>query len=304
MIVMNFILIHMAPGDPVLILVGQISGVTPGYLDFIRHKYGLDLPIYVQLYRYVATVLRGDLGYSYFYQEPVLNVILERLPATLLLMVSALSLASILGIVLGVISSKKPYSLTDSGVTVVCLLGYSLPVFWLGQVLLLFFAMYLGLFPVGGMFPLGAKLSGVSLAVAILHRLVLPAVTLSFYYLAMITRLTRASMLEVFNADYVVAARSKGLPERIVTSRYVLRNALIPVVTVIGMSAGYMIAGSVLVETIFDWPGDGRLIFDSIVSRDYPTLMGMFVVLCFSVILANLFVDILYSYLDPRVRYK
>jgi len=300
-IVMAFSIIHAAPGDPVYVLAGE--GASPEYIEMMREHLGLNKPLYEQLVVYIATVMRGDLGYSFAYRQPVIVVIFERVPATLMLMGTALFFSSVVGIALGVISSKRPYSLLDNASTTISLLGYSLPVFWLAQVLLLIFAVALGWFPVQGMMSVREELTGIKYVLDIIHHLVLPAFALGLLQLALTARLTRASMLEILRQDYIITAWSKGLDENTVLYRHALRNALLPVVTIIGLHLGAMLTGAVLTETVFGWPGLGRLMYDAIASRDYPVLMGNFIVTATSVIGANFVTDILYGFLDPRIRY-
>jgi ABC-type dipeptide/oligopeptide/nickel transport system permease component len=301
-IVVNFVLIHIAPGDPVTIFLGSM-GTSQEYVQAVRERLGLDKPLYTQLFIYVMSVLRGDLGFSYISQEPVLKLIVERIPATLLLLGTSLILSSILGVILGVVSSRKPYSLIDNINTLIALIGYSIPVFWFGQILLMYLSLRLGLFPSQGMLSLRQIPSGLSYYLDLGHHLMLPALALGLRYLAVNLRYTRASMLEVLGLDYITTARSKGLTERTVFYKHALRNALIPVVTLFGINLGVVFAGAVLTETVFAWPGLGMLMLNAVYARDYPVLMGLLLVISLVVILANLVTDIVYSFLDPRVEY-
>jgi peptide/nickel transport system permease protein len=301
-IVLTFMIIHVAPGDPAYVLAGETA--SPEYIEMVRESLGLDKPLYEQLVIYIGSVMRGDLGYSYVFRQPVLNIILERVPATLLLMSTALVVCSAVGIALGVISSKSPYSIKDNITTAVSILGYSLPVFWLAQILLLIFAVRLDWFPVQGIRSLREELIGIPYVLDMAHHLVLPAFALGMFHLALVSRLTRASMLEVLRQDFITTAWSKGLDENTVFYRHALRNALLPVVTVIGLNLGVMLTGAVLTESVFAWPGLGRLMYDAISSRDYPVLMGNFIVVSISVIAWNLVTDVVYGFLDPRIRYR
>ena len=301
-IVVNFVLIHIAPGDPVTIFLGSM-GTSQEYVQAVRERLGLDKPLYTQLFIYVMSVLRGDLGFSYISQEPVLKLIVERIPATLLLLGTSLILSSILGVILGVVSSRKPYSLIDNINTLIALIGYSIPVFWFGQILLMYLSLRLGLFPSQGMLSLRQIPSGLSYYLDLGHHLMLPALALGLRYLAVNLRYTRSSMLEVLGLDYITTARSKGLTERTVFYKHALRNALIPVVTLFGINLGVVFAGAVLTETVFAWPGLGMLMLNAVYARDYPVLMGLLLVISLVVILANLVTDIVYSFLDPRVEY-
>ena len=302
-ILINFTLIHAAPGDPVDFLLGS-SDATEEYIAQLRGEFGLDRPLAEQLLAYLAKVLRLDLGYSLRFREDVLSLILSRLPATLLLMGTALVAASLLGILLGAVAARRPYSATDNAATLVALAGYSMPVFWLGQIMLLVFSLHLALFPTQGMMSLRAPPEGLGMVMDVAHHLVLPVATYSVYHLALVFRLTRVKMQETLAQDFVTTARAKGLPESRVVYRHALRNAMLPVVTVIGLNFGFMLAGSVLTETVFAWPGTGRLLFDAIAARDYPLLMGLFTVLSVMVILANVLTDIIYALIDPRVVYR
>jgi len=299
-ITINFIIVHTAPGDPTYILLGETA--TKEFVDAMRAKFGLDKPLYLQYIMYLSHVVQGDLGYSLLKSQSVSALIMERLPATLLLIFSAMCISVLLGVSLGVTASKKPYSLRDNLATGVALFGVSTPTFWLGQMLLIAFAIYLGLFPVSGMRTLRIELRGLDNVLDIVQHLALPAITLAAFHLAFITRLTRASMLEVLGQDFIITARSKGLDERAVTYRHGLRNALLPVTTYVGLSIGILFAGAILTETVFGWPGMGSLLYDSLRSRDYPVLMGVFIFVSVMVIVSNLIVDILYGFLDPRIR--
>lgn len=300
-IVLNFLLIHLAPGDPIDLLTKE--GANETMVQFIRHEFGLDKPLYVQLFRYITSVLKGNLGYSFTYHVPVLNLILDRIPATFLLMFTALLIASAFGIALGILAATKPFSLIDNLIAFASLAGYSTPIFWSGQILVIVFALQLDLLPTGGMFNIRENFTGWNFIWDVAMHLLLPALCFSFYNLALICRITRASMLEVFQKDYVTTARSKGLREDTVVLKHIFRNALIPIVTLIGMSFGLMFAGSVLTETVFSWPGLGRLTYESILNRDYPVLMGIFIVVSVAIIIANLITDMVYCVLDPRIRY-
>ena len=300
-IVVNFSLIHLAPGDPIVALVGETQ-VSPDYIASVKKEYGLDQPLPAQLLYYVLGVLRGNLGYSYSFRQSVLGVILGRVPATVLLMLVAIVYSTLLGVVFGVVSSKRQYSRTDQFFTLLSLVGYSMPVFWLGQILLITLSLKLPLFPAQGMQSLREPLTGMAYWLDLFHHLVLPAFALGLSYLAINTRFTRASMIEVMSEDYIRSARAKGLSEGTVTYKHALRNALLPLVTMTGLNFGFLLTGAVLTETVFAWPGLGRLMYDSIYTRDYPVLMGMFILISVGVILANLVTDILYSVLDPRIR--
>lgn len=300
-LVITFMLIHLAPGDPIYILAGE--GGDEAYYAQMRALYGLDRPLPEQLVRYIAEVLRGDFGYSFRYQQPVFEVILDRVPATLLLMITALTFSTVLGILLGVLSALRPRTPTDHGIALVTLTFFSMPVFWLGQLLIIAFAVGLKLFPVQGMESAREEYTGLRHVADVLHHLALPALTLGLVQLALTARLTRTSLREVMQEDYVRTARAKGLHERRVVLGHALRNALLPVVTVLGGQIGVLLTGAALTETIFAWPGLGRLLLDSTLNRDYPVLMALFILVATTVIVANLVTDLVYLLLDPRVRY-
>jgi peptide/nickel transport system permease protein len=302
-VAVNFALIHLAPGDPILALIGEFQA-SPEYVQSVRQQFGLDRSLPAQLGLYLWSLLRGDFGYSFVLKQPVLEIILDRVPATFLLMGVAILYATLCGALFGVLSSRRQYSRTDNFFTLISLVGYSMPVFWLGQILLILLGLYYPIFPAQGMESLRESYTGLARGLDILHHLVLPAFTLGLGYLAVDVRFTRASMLEVMSQDYIRTARAKGLSERAVFYKHALRNALIPLVTITGLNFGFLLAGAVLTETVYAWPGLGRLMYDSIYARDYPVLMGMFVVISLMVIVVNLVTDVVYSVLDPRIRIR
>jgi ABC-type dipeptide/oligopeptide/nickel transport system permease component len=299
-ITINFIIIHTAPGDPTYILLGETA--TKEFVQSVRARFGLDQPLYLQYFYYVSRVVQGDLGFSLLRSQTVSSLMLERLPATLILIFTAMSISTSIGVLLGVTASRKPYSARDNVATGIALFGVSTPTFWLGQVLLIALAIYAGLFPTSGMVNLRVQLTGLDFVLDVARHLVLPAVTLAAFHLAFITRLTRASMLEVLGQDYIITARSKGLDDRAVVYGHGLRNALLPVITYVGLSIGLLFGGAILTETVFGWPGMGSLLYDSLRLRDYPVLLGIFIFISVMVVVADLIVDILYGVLDPRIR--
>jgi len=283
-----FGILHIAPGDPATMLAGEDA--RPEDVAAIKANYGLDQPLYVQYGVWLGNALRGDFGRSIVTRRPVMDEIATRLPSTVQLAVSALFLAVIVGMIVGVISATRQYSALDHGVMVLALLGVSMPVFWLGLMLIMIFAVELRWLPTGG--------------TGTIQQLVLPAVTLGAASTAIIARMTRSSMLEVVRQDYIRTARAKGLMERVVLVRHALKNALIPVATVVGIEFGYLLGGAVITETVFSRPGLGRLLVTSINSRDFPVVQGTLMLLAGSFVLVNLLVDILYGFLDPRIRYE
>jgi peptide/nickel transport system permease protein len=295
-VVLNYALIASTPGDPITALVGDFP-VPADYRAQVQHEYGLDQPMPIQVLRYVGRVLHGDLGYSFASRQPVLSLILARLGATLELTGTALVFASLLGVTLGVLSARAADGLLDRVVRSLATTGYALPEFWVGQMLILVFAIWLGWLPSQG----AHAIRGAAGFVDGLRHLILPALALSLRYLALIARITRTAMLEVLGAEFILAARARGAGERAVLIGHALRNAAAPVITVIGFNLGFILAGSALIETVFGWPGIGRLLFDSIASRDYPTMMAILLLVSATVVLANLATDILHRLLDPRV---
>lgn len=304
-VVLNFMLIRLAPGDPAMVIAGEMGGGDQALLDSIRAQYGLDRPLLTQLGIYLGNVLRGDLGQSYFFNQPVATLIGNRIGPTILLVLSAQILSIVSGVFLGVIAARKPNGVLSGFVTVVSTVGYAVPVFWTGIMLIILFASVFPIFPVEGMQSVRLRSAGFWVkAVDIAHHLVLPAFTLALIYLAQYARLSRASMLEVLGSDYIRTARAKGASERAVLFKHALRNASLPILTVAGLQFGNLISGALLVETVFNWPGMGRLAFESILRRDYPTILGVLFFASAMVVVANLLTDLSYRLADPRLRGK
>jgi peptide/nickel transport system permease protein len=299
----NFLVIHAAPGDPVTYLYGQLASVTAEQMQRVREEMGLTQPLYIQFFRYMTNLVQGDLGFSVINRKPVLALILERLPAIVVLMSAAFVFSVCLGGLWGVISAVKARTPVDYWVTIISLFGYSMPTFWLGLLLILVFSLYLRWLPTMGMVTLGGDASGLSALMDVLRHLALPTITLGAYYLAIYARLIRASMLEVLGQDFVNTAWAKGLPGKVVYYKHALRNAMLPVITIAGIQIGYMFTGAVLTETIFAWPGMGGLTYQAILQRDYALLMGLFFMVSVCVILMNLVTDLVYTVVDPRIRY-
>jgi peptide/nickel transport system permease protein/oligopeptide transport system permease protein len=282
-----FLMLRMLPGDPAQVLAGEMA--TQEEVEIIRHQLGLDRPIYTQYAFFLSRLSRFDLGRSARTQNPVTEEIWARLPNTMLLAIVAITLACLIGIPAGIISALRPYSLLDYTITVTALFGISMPVFWLGLMLVVVFAVWLNWLPAGG--------------IGTWKHVILPSFTLASFVVAFIARMTRSTMLEVLSQDYTTTARSKGLKEKVVVVKHAFRNALIPIITVVGLQFGMLLGGAVLTETVFAWPGLGRLIVDSIRARDYPMIQGAILVFGLLYILVNLAVDIIYAYVDPRIRY-
>ncbi|MEJ8857766.1 ABC transporter permease [Variovorax robiniae] len=301
-VVLNFVLVHAAPGDPVETIAGASGGMSEEMMTELRKQYGLDKPLYVQLGVYVGRVVTGDLGYSYFFNLPVTQMIGERVPATLLLVLSAVLSAFIIGTGLGVLSARKPNGVLSQFITVLSMVGFAAPVFWMGIMLVILFASVLPIMPVSGMRSLDSSGGGIGDIVDVAHHLVLPTLTLALVYLAQYSRLARSSMLDVLGSDFIRTARAKGLADRVVLYKHALRNALLPVVTVLGLQFGNVMAGAILVETVFNWPGLGRLAFEAVLRRDYPTILGVLLFSSIVVIVMNLLTDVAYRLIDPRIK--
>lgn len=302
LVVVNFLLIHAAPGDPASVMAGQSGAADERYLAQLREQFGLDRPLAEQLWIYVSRVATLDLGVSHRMQRPVADLILERLPATLLLSVTAFAFAVAAGIAMGAAAARRAGTVWDSLITALSMVFYCTPLFWTGLLLVLLFSVTLNWLPSFGMSTVGADYTGLRAALDVAEHLVLPALTLGLFYLAVYARLTRSSVLEVADQDFVKTARAKGVGERRILCRHVLRNALLPVVTLAGIQAGHLIGGSILVETVFAWPGIGSLAFDALLQRDYELLLGVFLCTSVIVMLFNLLTDLLYLVIDPRVQ--
>ncbi|WP_114858864.1 ABC transporter permease [Azospirillum brasilense] len=297
----NFFLLHLAPGDAAQVLAGESGAATPEYMEALRRQFGLDQPLHVQFLRYLGNLVTFDLGYSFRQSLPVSELILQRLPATLLLMGTAIGFALVAGCSLGFLAARRAGKLTDTVISIVALLFYATPVFWVGIMLIVVFSVILDWLPVGGMTSVEANLSGLALVGDVALHLVLPAVTLGLFYLAIYARLMRAAMLEVYGQDFVRTARAKGVRPRRIAWRHVLRNALLPIVTTLGVQLGSILGGAVLVETVFSWPGLGRLAFAALFQRDLNLLLGILFCSSVVVVLVNIAVDLVYTLLDPRI---
>ncbi|HEY0442328.1 MAG TPA: ABC transporter permease [Xanthobacteraceae bacterium] len=296
-----FVLLQFAPGDTVDALMAQMGGGDAATAKELRRFYGLDLSVPMQLANYLWRLVRLDLGFSAIYGKPVTTVIFERLPATLLLMTASLSFAFFMGLVLGVMAARRVNGWPDTIISTLGLIFYATPSFWFGLMAIVVFSIYLQWLPAGGFEDITVAHTGLSRTLDIARHLILPSLTLGLIFLAIYLRIMRASMLEVLNLDFVRTARSKGLDETSVVVRHVLRNALLPMVTLVGLQAGTMLGGSVVVESVFSLPGLGRLAYESVVQRDLNTLLGIVFVSSVLVIVVNFIVDIAYARLDPRI---
>lgn len=301
-LLVGFILIHVAPGDPVQALAGDNGDAA--YYAFMRHRFGLDLPLPQQFATYARRVLSGDLGTSYASGRSAFDVIVERIPATLLLTTTALVLALVIAIPLGVLAARDTDSIADLGINGVALAVYSAPIFWLGQIAILVFAVRLGIVPVQGMTDAGTLFSGFAYARDIAAHLALPAAVLASHEAVVLARVTRVAMAHELALDYVRTARAKGVSESRVLWRHALPRALTPAITMIGARVGQLLAGAVVVEVVFGWPGLGRLLLAGLEARDIPVLLGMFTLLSFSVALVNLATDCVSAARDHRIRFR
>jgi peptide/nickel transport system permease protein len=307
-VVINFVLIHLAPGSFLELMTAENQVSDPATVELLRKTYGMDDPLWLQLAKYVWALLHFDFGFSYRQNMPVLQAITINLPATLLLMISSITLAFAVGVAAGVVASMKVRTAWDTVVSVLAMFFFAAPSFWLGIMMIVLFAVKLGWMPVGGMATIGG-LGGGSGGTAggildVLHHLILPTLALGLFYAAIYARVMRSSMLEVSQLDFVRTARAKGLSRRQVTIGHVLRNALLPVVTILGVQMGTVLAGSVVIESVFSWPGVGSLLFDSVSSRNYPVVLGIMVLGSLVVIAANIAVDLIYMWLDPRIEIR
>uniref|UniRef100_A0A7C3RW44 ABC transporter permease n=1 Tax=Dictyoglomus thermophilum TaxID=14 RepID=A0A7C3RW44_DICTH len=311
-----FMFIRLIPGDPARIMLGERA--TAEEITRIRKELGLDKPIILQYLIFLSNATKGDLGRSIITREKVISEIMQRFPATIELTLFAMLIASSLGIFLGVLASIKPGSLIDTLVMFLALIGVSIPIFWLGLMLIWFGSLVLGWFPPSGRLDISIDLKVITNFYLIdslltfnfrafidaLYHLVLPGFALSTVPMATIARMTRSSMLEVLNQEYILAEYAKGLPKKKIIMKSALRNALIPIITIIGLEFGFLLGGAIMTETIFSWPGMGRLVYDAIMSRDYPLIQGCILLSSLLFVFINLIVDILYAFIDPRIRYE
>jgi peptide/nickel transport system permease protein len=310
-----FFFMRLTPGDPVDIMMGQGGAVSAGEMEQLRHEFHLDEPLPVQLWLFLKDAVRGDLGYSYIQKRPVTEIIGERLPATIELAGGALLVALLVAIPVGILSAVRQRSLVDQFSMAGAFLGISMPAFWLGIVLILIFSVRLDWLPVQGRITYGTGLREVTgfyvldslltrnwtALVSSLEHLVLPSITLGAAVAAIVARVLRSSMVEILRQDYITLARAKGQVEFLVVMKHALRNALIPTVTVVGLQVGALLGGNMIVETVFSWPGLGRLVVKAIFERDFPLVQGAVMIYAFTYVMANLIVDVLYTYLNPRI---
>jgi peptide/nickel transport system permease protein len=299
--VLNFFLIHLAPGDPASVMAGEGGSATPEYMAMLRHKFGLDQSLPLQLWHYLANIAHLDLGYSFRNDEPVLDLILDRLGPTLLLMGTAFLISVSVGTLLGLLAGTGRNTWRDAASSVLALLASATPSFWLGLMLIVLLSIHLEWLPTSGFETIGSFYEGRAYVLDVGRHLVMPALSLALFYLALYTRVMRASVIEQSNMDYVTTARAKGQTERGILFGHILRNALLPIITMAGVQAGNLIGGSVVVESVFGWPGIGTLAFSALQGRDLNLLLGIFLVSACVVVVINLVVDLAYVVLDPRM---
>lgn len=300
----SFLLIKMAPGDTVDALVGDMGGADPAFVARLRMEYGLDESVFVQLWRYLVKLAHLDFGWSYVYEQPVLTVLVARIGNTMLLMFASLTVAFILGITLGAFAARRAYSLTDNVISTLGLVFYAMPSFFLSLLMILVFSVKLGWLPVGGIRTIGAFKTGWADVIDVARHLVMPTAALSLIYLAFYMRLMRTSVLEVMDLDFVRTARAKGAGNFRLMIHHVMRNALLPVVTLLGLQFSTVLGGSVVIETIFSLPGLGQLAYTSVIKRDLNMLMGIVALSSVIVVVVNVLTDLVYAWLDPRIELK
>ncbi|MBS7544843.1 ABC transporter permease [Ancylobacter oerskovii] len=300
-VILDFFLLRLAPGDAADVMAGESGAATEETMAALRSRFGLDLPVLDQLLAYLSNLAHFSLGYSPRYNMPVADLILQRLPSSLALMGIALGLALVIGVGLGVVMATQVGRWPDRVLSVLALLFYSVPSFWIGLMLIVLFSVHLGWLPSGGAGSIGTEATGLAALLDKARYMLLPALALSLFYVAIYARLTRAAMLEVRSQDFIRTARAKGLSPMAVTLRHALRNALLPVTTIAGVHLGGLMGGAVVVETVYSWPGLGRLAYEAVMSRDFTVLLGVLLLSSFLVILANILVDLLQAWLDPRI---
>jgi peptide/nickel transport system permease protein len=303
-IVLNFLLLRLAPGNAADVLAGEAGSATPEYMAALRERFGLNDPVWLQLLLYVKNVAMLDLGYSFRNNMPVLSLILERLWPTLLLMGTTLAASLGIGTLLGVIAGTRVYSWRDTVISVFAIVAYATPLFWAGLMLIVLFSIRLGWLPSSGMETVAAFNEGWARVADIGWHLILPAATLSLFYMAAYTRMMRSTVLDQYSMDYVLTASAKGLTDSQITAKHVFRNAVLPVVTMAGIQTGALLGGSVVVESVFGWPGLGLLAYQALFARDYNLLLGIFFFSACLVVVINLLVDVGYTFIDPRIELR
>jgi peptide/nickel transport system permease protein len=302
-IVLNFFLIRLAPGDPAVVMAGEAGASDKVFVTQLRETFGLDRPLPEQLFRYVKGILSLDLGFSFRQQMPVSKLIRDRLPATLLLTLTAFAISLLFGVLFGTLAVRFAGTWADTAIMVLALVFYATPLFWIALIAILLFSVTMDWLPSFGYETVGANYTGLAHVMDVGMHLIMPATTIGLFFMATYARMTRASMLEVKRLDFVKTARAKGLSDAVIQRRHVLRNALLPVVTLAGVHSGTLIGGAVLTETVFAWPGIGRLMYEALLQRDYNLLLGVFVVCSAMVLIFNLITDLVYRLVDPRIEF-
>ncbi|HDZ36855.1 MAG TPA: ABC transporter permease [Marinobacter sp.] len=300
-VVVNFFLIRLAPGDAAQVLAGESGAATQEYMDQIRAQFGLDQPLWVQFLNYMKNLLVFDLGYSFRHGREISSLVVERLGATGLLMITSMVMSVGFGIFLGAIAAVRDRTFFSHVIVILSVITYATPLFWVGLMLIIVFSLNLGWFPTSGYATIGVQLSGLQYVFDVARHLVLPATALSFFYMALYTRLMRASMLETLEQDFIKTARAKGLSNSRIVVHHALRNAIIPVLTMAGVQVSAMLGGSVIIESVFGWPGLGLLAYEALFSRDLNLLLGIFFLSSILVVVTNAVVDVIYSMVDPRI---
>ena len=300
-IVLNFTVLRLAPGDPALVLAGEQGAADAAFVDQIRKDFGLDKPVGEQLVVYIKSLATLDLGLSFRERRPIWHIISERLPATILLTLTAFAISLVVGIPLGALAARRPNGALDVVLTTVSTAFFAMPLFWTGLLAIILFSVWLNWLPSYGMITVGAPLGGLAAVLDVIKHLTLPAMTLALFYISIYLRMTRAAVIDVMGSDYVRTARAIGLPAGRIWRQHIVRNALLPVVTFASLQAGHLIGGSIVIETVFAWPGIGRLAFDALMQRDYNLLLSIFFVSSAVVLIFNFIADILYVLVDPRI---
>ena len=303
-VVVNFFLIRLAPGDAAQVLAGEAGSASEQYMAQIRHQFGLDQPLYVQFFSYVKNILFLDLGYSFRHGRTVASLIIERLGATALLMLAAMVASAGIGMLLGAVAAIRDRTIVGNLIVTFAIVSYATPLFWVGLMLIIVFSVNLGWFPTSGIETVGGDYTGFRHVLDVVHHLILPAVTLSFFHMALYTRLMRSSLIETLGLDFIKTVRAKGVGERQIIVKHALRNAILPVLTMIGVQVSGMIGGSVVVESVFGWPGLGLLAYESLFARDFNLLLGIFFLSSVLVVVTNAVVDVVYTVVDPRIVLK
>ncbi|MAU48579.1 MAG: ABC transporter permease [Yangia sp.] len=301
-VVVNFFLIRLAPGDAAQVLAGESGAATEEYMNQIRAQFGLDQPLWLQFVNYMKNLLVFDLGYSFRHGREISSLVVERLGATGLLMGASMIMSVGFGILLGAIAAVRDKTFLSHVIVILSVITYATPLFWVGLMLIIVFSLNLGWFPTSGFETIGAPITGFAHVLDVAKHLVLPAVALSFFYMALYTRLMRASMLETLGQDFIKTARAKGLSNSRIVMHHALRNAIIPVLTMAGVQVSAMLGGSVIIESVFGWPGLGLLAYEALFSRDLNLLLGIFFLSSILVVVTNAVVDVIYTMVDPRIR--